>query len=119
MVSSLDEFEKAVLRLREALEQPKTDFIRDSVIRRFEFCVELAWKSARRTLGFTSTAPKVVIRDLARQGVISDPAIWFSLLEARNETSHTYKEEVAERVYRVAQGALPEFSRLLQALQKL
>lgn len=119
MNSSLVELEKAVARLEEALEQPLNDFIRDSIIQRFEFCMELAWKSGKRVLGLTATAPKVVIRDLAQQGVIADPALWFSFIDARNETSHTYKEEVAKKVYGVARSALPHLKALVEKLKAI
>jgi hypothetical protein len=38
------ELENALARLRRAIEQPKNEFICDSVIQRFEFTVELSWK---------------------------------------------------------------------------
>jgi nucleotidyltransferase substrate binding protein (TIGR01987 family) len=118
MALSLSELEKAVQRLAEALAQPKNEFIRDSVIQRFEFTVELSWKIARKVLGLTSTAPKVVLREMAQAGVILDPELWFGLLEARNLTSHSYNEEIAERIYQVASGAMPEFQSLLKALKR-
>jgi len=46
----LTTFEKALLSLEKALEQPKNEFIRDSVIQRFEYTYELAWKMLRRFL---------------------------------------------------------------------
>ena len=39
---------RALVRLRSAVEQPKTEWTRDSAIQRFEFTVELAWKSVSR-----------------------------------------------------------------------
>ena len=39
------ELKDAVLRLEEAIAQPENDMIRDSVIQRFEFSFELAWKT--------------------------------------------------------------------------
>jgi nucleotidyltransferase substrate binding protein (TIGR01987 family) len=115
---SLDEYERALNRLEEALAQPKNDFIRDSVIQRFEFTVELGWKVAKKILGLSSSAPKVVIREMAQAGVIADPSIWFELLEARNLSSHSYNASIAEQIYSAAEGAIPEFRSLLQALKK-
>ena len=40
----LNDLNKALLRLDEALKQPENDFVRDAAIQRFEFCFELAWK---------------------------------------------------------------------------
>ena len=113
------EFERAVLRLSEALARPKDEFLRDSVIQRFEFCVELAWKTARKTLGLTATAPRIIIRDLAQQGLIANPQLWFEFLEARNLSSHTYREDLAEQVYACARRAEPEFKALLDRLKAL
>ena len=118
MALSLDEYERALNRLEEALAQPKNDFIRDSVIQRFEFTVELGWKVSKKVLGLTSTAPKVIVREMAQAGVIENPEVWFALLEARNLSSHSYNASVAEQIYQAAQSAIPEFRALLKALKK-
>jgi nucleotidyltransferase substrate binding protein (TIGR01987 family) len=112
------EFEKAVTRLEEALAQPKNEFIRDSVIQRFEFCVELGWKTSAKVLGISSSASRDVVRDMARAGVITSPETWFDLIDARNEASHTYKEAVAEKVYATAKDSLKAFKNLLAELKK-
>lgn len=89
------EFEKALVSLKVALSSEKTDLHRDASIQRFEFCVKLAWKTTKTLMGSASTAPKVVIREMASQNLIADTEIWFNFLDARGESSHTYKEEVA------------------------
>lgn len=114
---TLVEFEKAIARLEEALAQPKDDFLRDSVIQRFEFTVELAWKSAKRVMDSQSIAPKVIIREMATQRLIADPQPWFDYLEGRNLSSHTYKEELAEKVYALAKRSVPDFKVLLTNLK--
>lgn len=115
----LDEYKKALVSLEKALAETKTDIVRDATIQRFEFCVELAWKCSKKKLGSSSTAPKLVIRELAEQAIISDPDMWFDFLEARNESSHTYKEAVAERVYDAARKFLVEGKKLLGKLEKI
>jgi nucleotidyltransferase substrate binding protein (TIGR01987 family) len=72
LASLSSEFEKAVHRLEDALKQKKNEFIRDSVIQRFEFCVELAWKSAKKVMGTTTSAPKDVVREMAQSGYIEN-----------------------------------------------
>src|SRR5690606_2516274 len=99
---TLDELNKAVTRLDEAVRQEKNEFIRDAVIQRFEFCIELAWKSARRAMGVTTTAPKDVIREMAQSGYIDDVVLWLTAIDMRNLSSHTYKEPLAEQVYTFA-----------------
>ena len=43
----LEDFERAVKRLEEVLELKKTPVVRDSAIKRFELCFDLAWKSIK------------------------------------------------------------------------
>ena len=93
---TLDEFTKAVGRLDEAVRQPKNDFLRNSVIQRFEFSVELAWKTAKRRMGVSTAAPKDVVREMAQSGYIDDVAIWLKAIDMRNLSSHTYKALVPE-----------------------
>lgn len=116
---TLDEFERAITRLEEALAQPKNDFLRDSVIQRFEFTVELAWKSAKKVMDSQSIAPKVIIREMAAQGLVSDPQVWFDYLEGRNLSSHTDKEDLAEKVYALAKKSLPDFKDLAVRLKAI
>lgn len=111
------ELEKALSALELALNSEKTDLNRDATIQRFEFCIELSWKTAKKIMGSNSVAPKVILREMAAQGLIGDPTIWFHFLEARNESSHTYKVEVAERVYTAAKDFLPHGQTLLIKLK--
>ena len=62
MAVSLDELSKVLVSLEEALTVEKTDISRDASIQRFKFCVELSWKSAKKVMGTSATAPKQVIR---------------------------------------------------------
>ena len=119
MNPSTEEFEKALKALDIALKEPLSDLIRDATIQRFEFCVELAWKTSRRVLGFKPAAPRVVIRDMANANLIDDADLWFKFLDARNESSHTYKEEIAVRVYQIAKDFLPHGLDLLQRLKNI
>lgn len=114
---TLDEFRKAVARLEDAVRQPKNEFLRDSVIKRFGFSVELAWKSAKRAMGVSTSAPKDVIREMARSGYIDDVALWLQAIDMRNLSSHTYKEPLAEQVYAFACAFVPALKRLLARLE--
>ena len=118
MSASLTEFKKAVAQLELALKQPKNEFLRDSVIQRFEFCVELAWKTSRRIMGTATTAPKDVVREMAAGAYVSDVEIWLRSIDMRNLSSHTYKEDLAETVYAFAKLFLPELQKLILRLEK-
>lgn len=91
---------------------------RDACIQRFEFCIELAWKTSAKFLGTSATASKIVIREMAQNSLISDPTLWFEFIEARNKTSHSYDEDVAREVFAVTQKFLPEGQKLLKVLEQ-
>ena len=116
---SLVEFERAIMHLREALAQKKDEYIRDSVIRRFEFTNELAWKSSKKVMGSNSIAPKVLIREMAAQKLILDTNVWFDYLDGRNLSSHTYKEDLAEQIYELAKKSVSDFELLLKNLKAI
>jgi nucleotidyltransferase substrate binding protein (TIGR01987 family) len=111
---STHEYKKALKRLKDALQQEKNEFMRDSVIQRFEFTVELAWKTAKKLMLSSTNSPRSVVREMADEGLIADPVVWFSLIEARNLSTHTYKEDLAEKVYATAKNAIPEFEALMK-----
>lgn len=102
-----EQFEAAVFRLREALEDHRStplSSVRDGVIQRFEFCAELAWKTMREYLldqGYTEiNSPKAVIRQAFAYGMIEDAEGWVRLMNDRNLTSHVYDEKTAEEIFR-------------------
>ncbi|HIZ57577.1 MAG TPA: HI0074 family nucleotidyltransferase substrate-binding subunit [Candidatus Faecalibacterium gallistercoris] len=102
-----EQFEAAVSRLREALEDYRStplSSVRDGVIQRFEFCAELAWKTMREYLldqGYTEiNSPKAVIRQAFAYGMIEDAEGWIRLMNDRNLTSHVYDEKTAEEIFR-------------------
>lgn len=117
MSLSLKNFQKAIQRLEEALLQPKTEFMRDSVIQRFEFCVELAWKAAKRSMGTQTSSPKDVIREMAQSAYIEDVSLWLRAIDMRNLSSHTYEEDLAEKVYAFVVEFFPEFIKLDERLR--
>jgi len=118
MAVSLAEFEKAVLALEKALSLEKTDITRDASIQRFEFCVELAWKSSRKVMGSATTAPKQVVREMAQNSLIKDVDFWLQAIDQRNLSSHTYNEALADQVYQFASDFLSKAQNLLEQLKK-
>lgn len=93
---------KAVSRLDEACQQPFSSFIRDSVIQRFEFCWELAWKALKlrlEQLGVEVLNPRDTFREALNKGLLHDGNAWTETQKKRNLTSHTYDEKLADDVY--------------------
>ncbi len=100
---------------------PRTILIRDAVIQRFEYVFELSWKTLKAAsahLGTICNAPREAITFDFKMKWISNEVAWFEVMLSRNETSHTYNEEVAEKVYRVAQTLPPLVHELLDSLKK-
>lgn len=123
MKLDLTPFKNAVQSLDLALAQHKDEFIRDSVIQRFEFTYELSWKFLARHLASELGSESIDTfsrRDLYRVGVekglLMDAARWFEYHTARNMTSHTYNVELANQVYEVARRFSPDAHFLLTKL---
>ena len=118
MAVSLNEFKKALESLEEALAAEKTDLNRDASIQRFEFCVELAWKTSKKVMGTSTSAPKQVIREMAQSNLITDVDFWLTTIDQRNLSSHTYNKNLAEKVYSFAKDFLPKAKDLLSKLEQ-
>lgn len=116
------DFLKATERLAEACAQPYSEFIRDSVIQRFEFCWELAWKVLKLKLleeGIEALTPREAFREALAVGILHDGNAWSQAQRMRNLTSHTYDETLAEEVYRfVCHTGLPLFQELAQEVRR-
>lgn len=100
------------------------DIVRDSVIQRFEYTYELAWKLLQRwiknNLSPEEADPRTkkdLFRVAAKKSMIDDPESWFTFSETRNDTVHTYNEKNAEHVYNVTLQFLPKAILLLEALE--
>ncbi|NJD91764.1 MAG: DUF86 domain-containing protein [Geobacter sp.] len=93
---------KAVSQLEKAAQQPKDEFLRDSVIQRFEFTHELAWKMLKLWLeqeNIFARTPRETLQEALQAGYIEDGNAWSDLQKMRNLTSHTYNEPLADDVY--------------------
>ena len=114
------QLKKSIGRLNEVLALPKTDIIRDSAIQRFEFCLDLAWKSLQTYLkeqkGIVVNSPKDTFREASQNQLISFSDNWIKLVDLRNETVHTYDEETAEKVYQELPSALVHLQEILSSL---
>lgn len=120
--AQIKQFEKALERLGQALREPKTDIVRDSAIQRFEFTLDLGWKTLKTFLedkkGIVCASPKECFREAYRQGITGYEEEWLKFVDMRNETVHTYNEETAEKIFGELKGALARFGELLEAIQK-
>ncbi|MGH8759843.1 MAG: HI0074 family nucleotidyltransferase substrate-binding subunit [Burkholderiales bacterium] len=120
---TLEHFQKALARLKEALAQNEDDFIRDSIIQRFEFTFETAWKAMYRWLrargnDVDEEAYSVIPMAFERR-LISEVKGWGDMRKFRNQTSHTYDQSIAIEVAAfVRHEAIPLFDALVKTLQE-
>lgn len=118
----LEEFKKAIDTLNEAIAVEKSTLVRDSVIKRFEYTFELAWKTAKVLLndkfGVKVTAPKECFRELRNKVALSDQDVedLLEMTDDRNEVIHTYKEAFANELY---EKIVSQYAPLLQKVYKM
>lgn len=119
---SIRNVQQALSRLKEALETPEDEqssLLVDGTIQRFEFCIELFWKLLRRVLlesGIETGTPREAIQKAYQARWIEDESLWIQMLRDRNQTSHTYEEDLAIEIFR----RIPDYYVLMtQALDNL
>lgn len=115
-------YRKALARLNEAIalseERDLSDLEQQGLIQGFEFTFDMAWKSLRDFIverGFEGEREKPirVIVDAAARGIV-DEKMWRKMYEARNKTSHSYDEEIADDI---AENIVDEYQALFIQLE--
>jgi nucleotidyltransferase substrate binding protein (TIGR01987 family) len=100
---SLRNLGNALERLKEALAQPEENSLHvDGTIQRFEFVIELYWKTFKRLLAFEgieTNTPREALQGAYQARWIDNDQAWLQMLKDRNETSHVYDEGTAQRIY--------------------
>jgi nucleotidyltransferase substrate binding protein (TIGR01987 family) len=94
-------FEKAFPFLQSAVSQETyTPIEVGGLVKAFEFTFELGWKTIKDFLyeqGIDTSYPREVIKEAFQTKIIEDGNTWITMLEKRNELSHTYNDTVAEK----------------------
>jgi nucleotidyltransferase substrate binding protein (TIGR01987 family) len=97
-----NDFGLTVTRLEEALRLEKNGIVRDSAIKRFELCFDLAWKCIQalaRKEGVECHSPLGCLKTAFQLGLLEYDEVWMKMLEDRNQTVHIYKEAYADEVF--------------------
>jgi len=93
-------FEKAFLKFEESLkEEDLSELEENGLIQRFEFTIELAWKTLKDYIeeeGIIVKSPKETIREAHRLGYIEKPQGFIDAFSLRNKLSHDYDGEIIE-----------------------
>ncbi|ADD02942.1 MULTISPECIES: nucleotidyltransferase substrate binding protein [Thermoanaerobacter] len=100
----LSNYKKALSRLEEALKEEKVNqYVYDSVIKRFEFTYELAWKLMKAFIEYKGgndvKFPRDIFKEAFATGIVEDGEVWLSMIRDRNLSSHTYNQEGAIEIY--------------------
>ena len=95
-----DNFSRAFLLLREAIEikaeRSLSQLEKEGIIQRFEYTMELAWKTLKdylesQSVVFEQVTPKSVIKKAIQSNILGNNGqVWLNALDARNKMSHTY-----------------------------
>jgi len=109
---------KALSTLKDILREPFSVIVRDAAIQRFEYTFEAFWKFIREYLkekeGIVANSPKSCFKEIFSLGLAGEEetVALQDMTDKRNDTSHTYKEEVAQGIYK----KLPEYSSLMEKI---
>lgn len=126
----LADYHNALERLQEAYDKTilhKNDdefsFFRDSTIQRFEFTLEIAWKSIKTFLlkedGIECRSPKSCMRDFFSSGYIdsTDVGELLVMIDDRNLATHTYHEALADEIFSHITSYLVLLHRIYEKMQ--
>jgi len=102
----LSNFRKAMDRLGSAVqlatERPLSELERQGLIQAFEFTHELSWNLMKDWFEYQGiqgiTGSRDATREAFRAGLVHDGESWMEMIKSRNESSHTYNLEVADRI---------------------
>jgi len=114
------QYQKALERLDEILQEEKTDIVRDSAIKRFEFTFDLSWKLIKAFLeeekGISCKSPKGCFREAYHQNLIDYDEFWIKMTDWRNEIVHNYGEAFADSLFENLPQALERFLLLAEKI---
>lgn len=118
--NEIQNFSKTVYQLELYLSMPiLNDRDRAGIIQAFEFTFEQSWKSIQKIAGSSGiqvVSPKQAFSHalVADWILVADEKLWIKMVEDRNLTTHTYREDVAKDILsRIQSEYLRMFKNLL------
>ena len=120
-VQRFENFEKALVNFKDTINCIEKEGLNKiytmALIQAFEIVFELAWKTLKDYLEYTgiqTDTPRETIKEAFQKNIINNGQIWIEMMEARNKTSHTYREEFAGQL---VSEILSNYASLLYRLQ--
>jgi nucleotidyltransferase substrate binding protein (TIGR01987 family) len=81
-----------------------TNLVKQGLIQGFEFTHELAWNVMKDYAAYQGNPEIKGSRDAAREGfamgLIENGEVWMEMIRSRNQSSHTYDENIANEIVR-------------------
>ena len=85
-----------------ARQRPLSDLEKQGLIQVFEFTHELAWNVMKDYFAYQGNPSIMGSRDAAREafdkGLLEDGSGWMEMIKSRNQTSHTYNQNIADAI---------------------
>ena len=109
---------KSLKTFKDVLGEDFSVIVRDASIQRFEYTFEAFWKFLKGYLrekeGIVANSPKGCFREIFSLGFLTEEETegLLEMTDDRNNTLHTYKEEVAQAIY----SRLKKYARLMDGL---
>lgn len=102
-IQRLQNWNRALAQLTKFMEKEELNELEEQgLIQSFEYNHELAWKTQKDFLenqGYTDLfGSKNVARKAFEVGLVEDGDVWLAMIESRNASSHTYNEEVTQKI---------------------
>src|SRR5436305_5200626 len=99
----LEKFKKAFTQVLSAAEQRDfTKLEQQGLIQAFEFTHELAWNTLKDFLESRGASNLYGSKDATREGfakgLVEDGEVWMAMMQSRNQTTHTYNQETADKI---------------------
>ena len=120
---NLMNFQKALNRLKEILQEPESTIVVDATIQRFEFTYELMWKTLKHFLedihGIRVVSPRQVFKEAYALSFIKTDTLFLEMLHSRNLLAHTYNEDLANDIYRKCPSYLSAMQDILKCMLNL
>ena len=127
-IQRFDNFKRALATLRRAVglseQRGLSELEQQGLIQGFEFTHELAWNVLKDYLeeqGFVEIiGSKNATREAFKNSLLPDGQVWMDMIKARNQTSHTYKTELAEEIAKdILTQFFPAFAEMEEHFQIL
>lgn len=105
-IQRLNHYEKALAQLTSAVilaqSRPLSELEKQGLIQAFEFTHELSWNVMKDFFYYQGNSDITGSRDATREafnkGLVTEGEYWMAMIKSRNQTSHTYNENIANEI---------------------